>query len=80
VIAGEPGSRPVAELLSAVRRTFLPERVVAFAGPGMDADLVPLTAGKSAPSGGALAFVCRNYTCGLPAASAQELRAQLQTH
>jgi uncharacterized protein YyaL (SSP411 family) len=48
-----------------------------LAHPGADAQLVPLLADKTPGPGGARAFVCRNYTCALPAPDPAALRAQL---
>jgi hypothetical protein len=77
VIAGDPNTSAVRDMLSVVRRTFLPQRVVAFSSSDADEELIPLLADKRAPAGAARAFVCRGYTCGMPAASAEELAAQL---
>ncbi len=77
VVAGEPGSREVAELVAVVRRTFLPQRVVLLAHPGSDARLLPQVEGKTRAPGQAAAFVCRGRTCGLPARGPEELRLQL---
>ncbi len=77
VIAGESGSRPFEELLAVVRDRFLPHRVVARAGKGADETLLPLLRGKASPPAEARAFVCRNFTCGLPALSPADLTAQL---
>jgi hypothetical protein len=77
VIAGEPGSPPVAAMLKAVRGRFLPQRVVALAHPGADLDLIPLLAERIAPEGGARAYVCRNYACKQPVDTVEALTAQL---
>ena len=77
VVAGEPGEAAFEELLRVVRTTFLPQRVVAHGHPGADTDLLPLLAEKTAPPGRARAFVCRNYTCDIPADDAASLAAQL---
>jgi hypothetical protein len=77
VLAGEPTSAPVAALLRALRGTFLPQRVVALAHAGADPTLLPLVEGKHVGPGGGRAFVCRNYTCGLPADDVAGLAAQL---
>jgi hypothetical protein len=76
VIAGDPSSAGVREMLAEVRGRFLPQRVVALAGPERDAALVPLIAGRVA-SAKARAYVCRNYACGLPADSSRALAEQL---
>ena len=77
VIAGEPDTPAVNEMLAAVRGTLLPQRVVALAHAGSDQSLVPLTEGKEPADGGARAFLCRNYACGQPADDAATLREQL---
>jgi uncharacterized protein YyaL (SSP411 family) len=77
VLAGEPGSPAFEALLSVVRSTFVPQRVVARAGEDEDSKLLPLLEGKRAPPGQALAFVCRNFTCGMPARTPQELAQNL---
>ena len=61
------GDRP--DLVDAVQRTFLPRAVLAW-GERYDS---PLWEGR--PDGAA--YVCRDYTCGLPAADPGALAAQL---
>jgi len=77
VLAGEPGTPAFDELLHVVRSTYLPQRVVARGHAGADTELMPVLADKTAPDGEARAFVCRNFTCGLPATSAEQLQNQL---
>jgi len=77
VIAGDPGSAGVRELLRTVRSTFLPQRVVALAAPGADAELVPLLRQKTPGPKGARAYVCRNWACQAPAEDAAALRSEL---
>jgi uncharacterized protein YyaL (SSP411 family) len=77
VIAGDSGSESVRAMLAEVRGGFLPQRVVALAGPSRDASLIPLIESREAGSNGARAFVCRNYACALPAESARALAEQL---
>ena len=78
VIAGEASDPAVREMLAEVRNTFLPQRVVALANAGSDRDLIPLLAGREPGSGGARAFVCRNFACHLPANDREELRSRLK--
>jgi len=77
VIAGKLGSPAVAEMLAEVRGKFLPQRVVALARTASDTSLIPLLEGRAAGASGARAFVCRNYSCRLPAENARELADQL---
>jgi len=76
VLAGDPAGTPFRELLRTVRRTFLPQRVVAHAGQGADVELMPLLEGKASTE--ARAFVCRNYTCSMPSRTAAELAVALR--
>jgi hypothetical protein len=70
------GARP---LIDTVFRRFMPNRVVAGARAGDHAAArgVPLVDHRSAVDGKATAYVCRNYTCDLPATEAGELARQL---
>ncbi len=78
VIAGERGSAAVEALLEAVRCRFLPQRVVALAESQADSALLPLLDGKSAPAGGARAYVCRNWACSEPVQTPAALAAGLE--
>jgi uncharacterized protein YyaL (SSP411 family) len=64
----------VSELATVVRRGYHPH--VVLAGGGGDA--VPLRAGRDAVDGEAAAYVCENFTCGLPVTRAEELTKLLQ--
>jgi uncharacterized protein YyaL (SSP411 family) len=77
VLAGRPGEPAFDDMLAVVRRTFLPQRVVAHSPPGGGEPGLPLLEGKGAPEGEARAYVCRNHTCGVPAATPAELEEQL---
>jgi hypothetical protein len=79
VIAGEPSAEAVRRMLSAVRKTFLPQRIVASARAGADASLLPLIEDKEAGPSGARAFVCRNYACREPVDTAEALGTLLRT-
>ena len=61
------GDRP--DLLAEIRSAYLPNSVVVHGEPFE----TPLWAGRS----GEQAYVCRNYTCALPASDVVELRQQL---
>jgi uncharacterized protein len=69
-------------LLAAVRRRFLPRRVLASADPqSPDASrcvaAVPLLKDRPAVGGHAAAYVCENYACRRPVASVEELEELL---
>ncbi len=77
VLAGEPGSESLREMLRVVRGTFAPQRVVALAGSEADTKLIPLLLDKPSGTRGARAYVCRNWSCGNPVDDATALRAEL---
>jgi uncharacterized protein YyaL (SSP411 family) len=64
----------VSELAGVVRRGFYPHVVLAGGG----GDTVPLLAGRTAVDGQAAAYVCENFTCGLPVTRGEELAQLLQ--
>jgi uncharacterized protein YyaL (SSP411 family) len=78
VISGEPGDAAAEALLRAVRSVFSPQRVVARAVSGADVTLQPLLSGRTSGAGGAMAYVCRDFTCEAPIADAAELTRALQ--
>jgi uncharacterized protein YyaL (SSP411 family) len=81
-IAGAPGAEDTQAMLRAVRRPFLPNRVVAFAPDGtVDAEteaLIPLLARRSIKDGRATAYVCEGTVCKAPVTSAEELAELLK--
>ncbi|MBE2319773.1 thioredoxin domain-containing protein [Solirubrobacter sp. CPCC 204708] len=64
----------VADLAAVVRRGFFPH--VVLAGGGGNA--VPLLEGREPVNGEAAAYVCENFTCGLPVTRGEELANLLQ--
>ena len=77
VVAGSRDDANTHALVTAVRATFQPARVVALAGPDADEDLMPVLADKAAGPDGAQAFVCRNYACQAPVETPEALRDEL---
>jgi len=81
VIVGDPAAAETKALLRAVRRTFLPYRVVVAARPGEDLGALPhvgdLLKGRAAAPGPATAYVCHRFACSLPVIAAAELAALL---
>ena len=64
-------------LLRVVRERFRPHVVLA-GGPATDGTAVPLLEGRTAPVGGALAYVCERFACAAPVADPDALRALLR--
>ena len=79
-IIGDPAAADTQALLAEVRRRYLPNGVLALAAPGNAAasELIPLLADRSAISGRATAYVCRNFVCNLPVTEPEALAAQLE--
>ncbi len=77
--AGEPAPEPFLEVL---RRTFLPNRVLAGApeGPTLEAlaAVAPVAHDKRAAGGRPTAYVCERGACRLPAIEPEKLRAQVE--
>ncbi|MEM7516011.1 MAG: hypothetical protein AAF368_03680 [Planctomycetota bacterium] len=76
VISGPFASQEGDRMLREIRNTFLPQRVVVrVTERGPSPQIVPLVEGREPQPGKdeALAFVCRDMTCGLPATSAEGL-------
>ncbi len=81
VIAGDPGAEGTLKMVRAVRRPFLPNKVVALHPVGDEADaildLVPFLRYQKVIDGRPTAYVCVNYTCNLPTTSVEELEGLL---
>jgi uncharacterized protein YyaL (SSP411 family) len=81
VVVTAGSAAAAAELLAPVRRTFLPNRILAVVpDAGREAgleDLIPLIQGKVAAEGRATAYVCEHGVCQLPTSDAQVLAEQL---
>ena len=82
IVLVAPAGGSAAALEEVVRRTFVPNHVLAVASEGEDLTaqrkLVPLLEGKKALGGKATAFVCRGRVCKLPTTDPRVLKAQLQ--
>jgi uncharacterized protein YyaL (SSP411 family) len=79
VVAGRPAQARL--LIEEVRRRFLPNATLLFRETGGQgevlAEMVPFIRDLSAPEGRATAYVCENYACWRPVATADDLGAIL---
>jgi uncharacterized protein YyaL (SSP411 family) len=83
-IAGQNGAKDSKQLLKAIHSRFLPNRVIAFLDPNAAeaeklSKKIPLLAGRTLVNGKATAYICRNFTCQLPATSPEDFIKQLHT-
>ena len=82
VICGEKGSRNVNEMLSAIHRNFIPNKVLLFKNDSLTpppiTQIAPFTkAMKSIDDKGATVYVCENFTCKLPTTDIKTMLASL---
>ena len=78
VVSGRLAEAASAELLREARAPFLPSRVLAATHPRADPARIPLLRERPPPAQGALAYVCRNYACGMPVSEPIALRRELE--
>ena len=82
VVAGKPGAQDTQAMLDAVRRSFLPNRVLLLrpqgAGSGAIAAIAPYTKDMKAEGGRATAYVCRNFACAKPVRTVDEMLGLLK--
>jgi hypothetical protein len=81
VIAGDPGSESLRKMLRALRREFVPNKVVLLRPCQPNAppivELAEFTRNQKSMNGQATAYVCRNYTCKLPTTDPQAMLSSL---
>ncbi|HEY5617664.1 MAG TPA: thioredoxin domain-containing protein [Vicinamibacterales bacterium] len=80
VIVGDPGVSDASELMSVVRRCYLPTAVIVPLGEAYKralSRLLPWVGALHTHDARATAYVCRDFACETPATSAQELDARL---
>lgn len=84
VITGNPHAEDTETLLNALRRTFVPNKVVLFLPAGEVSPeitrIAPFTKGMTAEAGRATAYVCQNYRCELPTTESHQMLALLNEH
>jgi uncharacterized protein YyaL (SSP411 family) len=79
-IVGRPGEPDTDALLRVVRRSYLPNTVVALRRPDEGeeaAELIPLLAQRAAIDGAATAYVCERFACQRPVTTPEDLAWQL---
>jgi uncharacterized protein YyaL (SSP411 family) len=80
VIAGDAGAEDTKYMLDALRREFLPGKVVILR-PGDDSEIISLAEyarDLTSIEGIATAYVCKNYSCRLPVTDAGKMMELLR--
>jgi uncharacterized protein YyaL (SSP411 family) len=81
VIVGKPGARDTAAMLAALRREFVPNKVVLLREAGAEQPLIstiaPFTRNQGARDGKATAYVCLGQSCKLPTTDPQTMLRSL---
>ncbi|MCH7753153.1 MAG: thioredoxin domain-containing protein [Planctomycetes bacterium] len=80
VLAGDLADESSRAVLSDLRRRFLPNKVLAFAGPGAGAKpqaAAELLQGKTMQGGAPTLYVCEGFTCQAPAQGREEIEHAL---
>jgi uncharacterized protein YyaL (SSP411 family) len=80
VIAGKAGADDTQAMLAAVRKPFLPNKVLVFrpdGNPDAIAKLSPYTKTQASQGGKATAYVCRNFACELPTTEIKKMLESL---
>ena len=83
VIVGKPQRKDTMSMLAALRKPFLPEKVVLFRPIDKPAskditDISPFTLSMAAKNGQATAYVCRENACKLPTTSVDQMLENLR--
>ncbi len=83
VIVGNPQKQDTISMLAALRKPFMPQKVVLFRTEDPNAaadiiDLAPFTRSMVTRNGLATAYVCQNFACKLPTTSVDQMLQNLK--
>ena len=81
VIVGEPQKPDTRLMLSALRRPFIPEKIVLFRDKNTAkaiTDIAPFTRSMATRNGQATAYVCQEFACRLPTTSIDQMLKNLK--
>ncbi len=83
VIVGEPQKQDTRLMLAALRRPFIPEKIVLFrtadkSTAGAITDIAPFTRSMATRNGQATAYVCQEFACRLPTTSIDQMLKNLK--
>ena len=83
MIAGDPQAADTRQMVQALRRQFIPNKVVLLRAPGGAEEeitrLAEFTRYQSSLQGRATAYVCLNYRCQLPTTEISQMLKSLST-
>jgi uncharacterized protein YyaL (SSP411 family) len=79
-LIGKTDSHEIRSFVEEIYSRFLPNKVIAAAEEGdrQASAAIKLLEGRTSVDGKPAAYVCRNYTCLLPATTVEELAARLR--
>ena len=78
-IVGDADSHEVRSFISEIYSRYLPNKVLALKEPdGIESDSIKLLSDRSMVGGKPTVYVCRNYTCLIPATTVDELAERLE--
>jgi len=76
-LLGTPGKPDYEALLTAINRSYLPNRIIAHHAPEETATTHPLLNGKTPVNGRAALYICRHFACQAPLTDPQSVAAAL---
>ena len=83
VITGNPGANDAEAMLRAIRREFVPNKIVIFLPAGLDNsdinDIAPFTINQLPVDDKATAYVCTNYHCKTPTKDIEKMLSFLKS-
>lgn len=81
-VVGEASSSVTAGMLKAIRRSFLPNKILALKDTNSDSDdivsMVPFMREQISIQGKTTVYVCENYVCAKPVTALEELKSLLE--
>jgi uncharacterized protein YyaL (SSP411 family) len=80
VVAGATEAQDTQQMLGALRKPFVPHKVVLFRSTDRDPEILsvaPYTEAHKSIDGRATAYVCRNYSCEVPTTDPQQMLQRL---
>lgn len=77
IVAGKKNDKLAQEMIREVHNHYIPDKILIFAGTGIENKVIPFLQSIIKPSDKTTAYVCENYTCKLPVSDLEEFRKLL---